>query len=293
MSSIWVDLLGSQTVYRGKKYRTRVIEAGEGDPLILVHGIGGHAEAYSRNLVRLGKSARAMAIDLVWHGLSAKPPFDARTIPVYADQIVDLMDSIGAERASIEGESLGGWIAAWMALHRPDRLDKIILNTNAGVVFNEGSVNLRPNEGTNLLRERSLAAIRNPEPETIRKRLEWLMAAPERVTDELVALRTTLYSTPETQASLSNVFDAAFTPDSPGQQDRIPEDELKGIKTPTLVLWADKNPGAGDDVGRRIAGLIPGAQYYCVKDAAHWPQWEKPEEHDRVVAAFLKGEAVG
>ena len=292
MSSIWVDLLGAQTVYRGNKYRTRVIEAGEGEPLIMIHGIGGHAEAYSRNLVRLGKVCRAMAIDLIWHGLSSKPKFDARTIPMYAEQVLDLMDAIGAKKASIEGESLGGWIAAWMALNYPDRLDKIILNTNAGVVFNEGKVNLRPDEGTNLLRERSIAAVQNPEPGTIRKRLEWLMAKPDRVTDELVDVRCTFYSEPDTRKALTEVFAAAFTPGSPGQVDRIPEDRLKEIRVPTLVLWSDKNPGAGADVGQRTASLIPGSQYYCINDAAHWPQWEKPEEHDRVVGAFLKGQRV-
>lgn len=290
MSSIWVDLVGAQVGYRGKKFRTRVIESGEGEPLIMIHGIGGHAEAYSRNIVRLGRDCRAMAIDLVWHGMSAKPPFDGRTIPTYAEQVLDVMDSIGARTASVEGESLGGWVALHLALNHPDRLNKIILNTNAGVVFKPGAVNLRPREGTDLLRERSLAAINNPEPGTIRKRLEWLMAAPDRVTDELVDLRCGFYSNPETKKSLTSVFETAFGPKS--GEFRIPEDRLREIKVPTLVLWSDKNPGAGADVGKYTASLIPGAQYYCINDAAHWPQWEKPEEHDRVVSAFLKGKPV-
>jgi hypothetical protein len=45
--TIWTDLLGTEVRYRGKAYRTRTIEAGSGEPLILLHGIGGHAEAYS------------------------------------------------------------------------------------------------------------------------------------------------------------------------------------------------------------------------------------------------------
>ena len=62
---------------------------------------------------------------------------------------------------------------------------------------------------------------------------------------------------------------------------------MASIKHPTLVFWSDKNPGAGPDVGERIAKLIPGSQYYCMMDAAHWPQWEHPEEHDNVIAGFL------
>ena len=60
------------------------------------------------------------------------------------------------------------------------------------------------------------------------------------------------------------------------------------IKVPALVLWSDKNPGTGPDAGQRLADLIPGSEFYCINDAAHWPQWEQPEEHDRVVRDFLK-----
>jgi len=125
MGTIWVDLLGSQTRYYGKTYRTRVIESGDGEALVLIHGVGGHAEAYSRNVVRLGQRYRAMAVDLVWHGLSAKPPY-CEQIPTFAAQIVDLLDSLGIDQANIEGESLGGWVALWMALHHPERSGRLI-----------------------------------------------------------------------------------------------------------------------------------------------------------------------
>jgi pimeloyl-ACP methyl ester carboxylesterase len=293
MPSIWVDLLGAKVNYCGRKYRTRVVEAGEGPPLIMIHGIGGHAEAYSRNIMRLSRYFRPISIDLVWHGLSSKPAFDGATIDTYCDQIIDLMDSLGIQRASLEGESLGGWVAMWMALKHPGRLDRIVLNTTAGVLFKSGSVQERPREGIELLRERSLAAIANPTHETIRKRLEWLMATPDRVTDELVDVRQRFYSEPETQKSLRAVFENAFTQGGAFTRYGLQEERLAEIKPPALVLWSDKNPGNGPDVGKRIASLIPGAQFYCINDAAHWPQWEHPEEHDRVVTGFLRGERVG
>lgn len=289
MSTIWVDLLGSETRYRGNKYRTRTIEAGSGEPFVLIHGIGGHAEAYSRNLKRLGESFHAIAVDLLWHGLSAKPPFTTDMVAAYGGQIVDLLDSIGAQRANVEGESLGGWVTIWLAIHHPERLNRIVLNTAAGVHWKPGTVDEHPETGVNLLRERSLAAIRDPNRETVRKRLEWLMASPDRVTDELVDVRHWLYNYPETNASLTQVFENSF---SSTDHNRVEEDELSKITTPTLVLWTDKNPGAGPDAGMRIADHIAGSQFYCINDAAHWPQWEKPEEHDRVVTAFLKGERV-
>ena len=291
MSSIWVDLLGSETHYCGKAYKTRVIEAGDGEPLVLIHGVGGHAEAYSRNVVRLGQRYRAMAVDLVWHGLSAKPPF-GKQIPTFAAQILDLLDSLGIDKAHIEGESLGGWVALWLALHHPDRIGKMILNTTAGIHFGHGVVQERPEEGRQLLRQRSMEAIQNPNRETIRKRLEWLMASPDRVTDELVEVRYRMYADPETRRALTDVFNNSFG-DGDSVSYRLPPERLKEIKAPTLVLWTDKNPGAGPDAGKHVSSLIPGSAFCCMADAAHWPQWEHPEEHDQIVMAFLRGEKVG
>ena len=209
MASIWTDLMGSQVHYLGARYRTRVIEAGDGPPLILIHGVGGHAEAYSRNLLRLGADFRAMAIDLLWHGYSDRPPFND-AMPMYAEQVIDLLDSEGIEKAHIEGESLGGWVGLWMALEHPDRVDRLVLNTTAGVRFAEGHVHEKPGEGRDLLRTRSLEAINDPTPETIRKRLEWLMATPDRVTDELVDVRLKIYTDPEAQPALRTVFENSF-----------------------------------------------------------------------------------
>lgn len=293
MSTIWTDLLGAQVRYLGTRYRSRVIEAGDGPPLLLLHGVGGHAEAYAKNVVRLGRTARAMAPDFLWHGFSAKPEYvDGEDIPAYAAQLLDLMDAEGIERADIEGESLGGWVALWMALHHADRINRIVLNTTAGIRFQPGVVPERPKEGRELLAQRSLAAISDPNRETIRKRLEWLFASPDRVTDELVELRFRLYSDPAVQASLRSVFLNAFAGQGAPRK-TIPEEELGRITVPTLVLWTDHNPGTGPEVGRYIASRIPGAQFACIEDAAHWPQWEQPEEHDRLVAAFLAGETVG
>jgi pimeloyl-ACP methyl ester carboxylesterase len=257
----------------------------------LIHGVGGHAEAYSRNLQRLGERYHAIAIDLLWHGLSSKPPFTPEMVPQYALQYLDLLDDLGVEKASIEGESLGGWVALWTAMHYPDRVEKVILNTTAGIRWNRDKVKIDDAGGTNLLRERSLAAINDPTRETIKKRLEWLMASPDRVTEELIDLRYAIYTRPDTNASLKNVFANSFQR-GPEAKHFVEEDDLAKLTVPAFVLWSDKNPGAGEDAGQRLAGLIPGSSHYCLRDAAHWPQWEQPEDHDRVVLEFLDGKRV-
>jgi pimeloyl-ACP methyl ester carboxylesterase len=291
--TIWVDLLGAQVRFLGSQCSTRVIEAGSGPALLMLHGVGGHAEAFSRNVVRLGQSRRAIAMDLLWHGFSSKPAYvDGEDIPAYANQVLDLLDSEGIDRADLEGESLGGWVGLYLALHHPDRLNHLILNTTAGIRWDRSTIPERPKEGREALAARSLAAINAPTRDTIRHRLEWLMARPDRVTDELVELRYRLYSDPAVQASLRAVFTNAFV-DGTAPRISIPEADLARITTPTLVLWSEHNPGTGPDVGRMIADRIPGAQFASMADAAHWPQWEHPEVHDELVNAFLSGQIVG
>jgi pimeloyl-ACP methyl ester carboxylesterase len=243
-------------------------------------------------VVSLGRTRRAMAMDLLWHGYSSKPPYeDGEDIPAYAGQILDLLDSEGIEKADIEGESLGGWVAMWLALEHPERVGSIVLNTTAGIRW-RSEIREDTHGGRSALAERSLQAIDDPNPERIRKRLEWLMAAPDRVTDELVDVRVRIYSDPANKPALRTVFEHAFAgAGKPRKQ--IDEERLGDIAAPTLVLWTDHNPGTGPDVGRRIASLIPGAQFVCMEDAAHWPQWEHPEEHDRIVTSFLSGDHVG
>jgi len=190
------------------------------------------------------------------------------------------------ERAHLEGESLGGWISLYLMLHHPDRLNKVVLNTNAGVRLDRTKVNVDFAAGTKMLRERSLAAVANPTRETVRKRLEWLVSSPDRVTEELVDLRFAIYNDPLTRDALTGVFTNIWVE---GMPEMIEEAQLGQIQTPTFVLWSDKNPGVGEDGGQRIASLIPGSKFFCMRDAGHWPQWEKAEEHDRLVTDFLLG----
>lgn len=283
MNSIHIDLLGSRTnYYQGERFRTRVIEYGEGAPFILMHGGGGHAETYSRNLSRLGSGRRAMAPDFIWHGLSSTPAFpQGNWLQAFTSQMLELMDLIGAEKASFEGESLGAWIAMDMGINHPDRVEKIVLNTGWGQKMPAAASD--PDWAA--LRETSLNALNNPTPELIRKRLDWLMPL-GGVTDELVALRLALWSQPNIRAALAEYYDRLFSPEC--EAFLFDDADLARIQAPTLLFWSEKNPIAGPAEGERLRGIIPNAELYVMEGAAHWPQWERPEEHDRVVLEFLE-----
>jgi 2-hydroxy-6-oxonona-2,4-dienedioate hydrolase len=292
VASIHNDLLGSETRFIDTgKYRTRCqfVQSG-GEALFLLHGGGGHAETYSRNLLALSKVCSPYAIDFIWHGMSSRPVYSnagpsepGHWLSQFTDQLLNLMDHLGIEKAAVEGESLGGWIAYDMAINHPDRTSKIILNTAWGMALDSAHVHESASDLATL-HSTSVNALMNPTYELLKKRLEWLMPL-GGVTEELVELRYRLWSIPETRDALLEYYNRLFAENI--AEFYFTEDQIKIIKCPTLILWTDKNPLHGVDAAERLKVLIPHAEMYIMKGCAHWPQWERPEEHDQVVSAFM------
>jgi pimeloyl-ACP methyl ester carboxylesterase len=293
--SVSVELLGTQTrIVQGKNFSHRVIECGtQGEPLILIHGVGGHAETYARNLHNLANNGfHVYAIDALYHGFSSKgPQVDNRT-EKQADALADLIEALGYKWAHVEGESMGAGITFAFGIKYPQMSGKLILNTGGG------SINLKKTDfpenpgGGNTLQELSQRSIMEPNFANTRARMEWLVREPKRMTDEMVHVRVRLYSFPEIYESIKWIYGVL-----PGQtgmsgvaRRTYEEEEVKELFKPqALVFWTDQNPGQGPAYGEYLSNVIPGAKFYSMADAAHWPQWEKPEEHDQVLIDFIKG----
>lgn len=259
--------------------RTRVLEAGEGgEALVLLHGSGGHLEAYARNVGALGARFRVVAFDMLGHGYSAKPDRDYG-IGDYCAHLLDLLDALALERVHLAGESLGGWIGAAFAARRPERVAKLIVNTPAGLTCNEPA----------LERQRALflKAVDEPSRENVRARLEWLMADPAQVTDDLVDARFAIYTQPGYARTMRHV---CYLMEPRGRRaDMLHEADLRAIAAPTLVLWTAHNPTDGIEVGERAARAIPGARLEVMEGCGHWPQFEDPPRFNALVSAFLGG----
>ncbi len=281
--SFWADLRAgsfSQGYLTAGGIRTRYLHAGERGmpPLILIHGTGGHAEAYTRNLIAHGEHFDTYAIDLVGHGWSDKPlaPYE---ISVYVQHLRAVLDTLGFDRVHMSGESLGGWVGARFALEYPDRVDRLVLNTTGGA-----TLDLAVMERIKTL---STAAVENPSWETIKARLEWLMADPAVVTDDLVACRQAIYAQPAMRAAMPHIL-CLQEPDI-RRRNNLADAEWAAIKAPTLVLWTDKDPTAAVSVGQRIAELIPNARLEVMERCGHWPQFEDAPRFNDLHIGFLSG----
>ncbi len=286
-STVAVELLGSQTrIVQGERWHHRIVEMGEGEPLFLYHGVGGHVETYARTLPQLAKHFRVFAVDALYHGYSSKEPWDTDNHTLrQAEAYVDLLHALGYERAHYEGESMGAVIGLEIGMSFPDTVNKIVLNGGFDVVQTKRTEwQKQPFKGN--LGELSHAAVLDPTYENIHKRLLWLVHDDSTITDEMIRIRQRLYQTPEINASMRRVF---------GLGDEVrrnfggpyTEDDLKSRwRAPALVMYGTYNPGTGPDHGEYCADLI-GAKFYEVKDTGHWPQWEKPDEYTEALLSFL------
>ena len=281
--SVWADLQGvafDQGYVDAGGVRTRYLHAGTADKpgLIFLHGTGGHAEAYARNLDAHGAHFNTYAIDMLGHGYTAKPDYDYE-IPRYLAHLLDFIDAVGIERVSLSGESLGGWVAGAFAVAHPDRVERLVLNT-------AGADKVKP-DALAALRASTLEAVEDPNWERVRKRLEWLMYDPADVHDDLVASRQRIYSAPEMKAGIRRVL-CLHTIEARKAFALTPE-QWGAIAAPTLVLWTSHDPTAEVPVGEELARMIPGARFAVMQDCGHWPQFEDSETFNRLSIDFLLG----
>ena len=282
--SLWLDMLGAtvRSVETESFGATRIAEAGtqHAETVFFMHGIGGHLEAYAKNIVALSDRFHTVAYDFIGHGLSAKPLRDY-TPTLLVQHLGELMDTLGLQSAHLCGESLGGWVSGLFAAQHPQRVRRLILNTSAGlpILTAKGRQDLQDLVDLS----RKAASQGPPNYEGILNRMKWLFHPDNHamISDELVNTRLRFYSQPMMKDIAPRVL--AMIPMHDDYL--IPLDQLKAE---TLFLWTTDNPVHDVETARQSAAKVRGAQLYVVRaPAAHWPQYEAPEEFNAVVQGFL------
>jgi 2-hydroxy-6-oxonona-2,4-dienedioate hydrolase len=256
--------------------KTRVLESGTGEPLILLHGTGGHIEAYARNIRGLSEHFRVICIDMLGHGYTDKPDYPYG-IDSYSDHLLAVLQALNIQKAHISGESLGGWVAAWFAAYHPEYVQSLVLNT-------PGNVNNKP-EVMARLKESTIKAVIEANYENVKTRLEWLMYDKSQVTDELIEARYKIYTQPAYQKSVYNIV--ALQDLDVRQKYSWDPSWCGKINTPTLLAWTDHDPTSTVEEAKPIQEMIPGSELTVIEGAGHWPQWEKVEDFNNTIIHFI------
>ncbi|MET0152143.1 MAG: alpha/beta hydrolase [Candidatus Binatia bacterium] len=280
--SLWLDLLGAEVrfVETPTFGRVRIAEAGRGqEPLLFLHGIGGHLEAYAKNVVPLSDRFHVIAYDYVGHGLSEKKVLDYTPL-TFVEQLRELCDTLGLGRVNLSGESLGGWVSALFTVRWPERVNRMMLNTSAGIpiLTEKGRADL---ENLKALSQKNAGQM--PTFESVLARMQWLIHPSNHhlLNDELVRTRLQFYLQP----GMREVAPAVLKIIARHDEFLIP---LERIRCETLFLWTLDNPVHDVESARQACAKVARAQLYVMKgDSAHWPQYEQPEEFNTVTRKFF------
>ncbi len=282
--TIWQDLAGIEYSVRhvdAGGVRTRSLQAGPGDgaPVIFLHGTSGHLEAFIRNITaHAGAGYRCHAIDMLGHGYTGKPDYPYE-IPRYVEHLVAYLDAVGAPRAHLVGESLGGWVAAWLASEQPARVASLQLLAAGGTKADPAVMER--------IRTSTLAAVAGDDIDLTRRRLHLLMHDPQRdVSEELVGIRHAIYHQPDFVANIANLL--CLQDMATRQRNLLRPDRLSRIVAPTLVVWGHQNPFGDVPEARALHAAIAGSRLELFGACGHWPQHERHELYNPLSLEFLK-----
>jgi 2-hydroxy-6-oxonona-2,4-dienedioate hydrolase len=260
--------------------RTRFAEAGNTDApaLLLLHGTGGHWETFAPNLTALSEHFHCIAIDMVGNGFSEKPDHDYE-IPVYVRQVLAVLDAFGVQRAHVAGMSLGAWVAARLAIDAPERVDRMILMSPAGMVATASNMARIRAERTRAVQEADWASIK--------AMFDHLMADERNRLDDLVSLRQAVYQRRDTRETIDHLL--ILQDAEARERNLIPEKEWESIAAPTLVVASGKDVSEYQSTARRVAELIPDSEVLEMPGVKHWPHFEDPDTFNPAAVRFLLG----
>ena len=292
----WLDLMRTPHSVRrvdAGGTPTRVLRAGpvvageaahgEAEAVVMLHGTSGHLEAFTRTVpAHAAAGYDVHAIDMLGHGWTGNRGVK-QEIPRYVEHLVDYLDAAGLQTVHVVGESLGGWVAAYLATDHAERVASLQLLAAGGTVANP--------EVMERIRTSTTKAVTTDDVDLTRKRLELLMADPAKdVSDELVQVRHAIYHAPDFVENLPNLL--CLQDMETRQRNLLREDRMAKISQPTLVVWGRKNPFGDVPEAERMAEAIPGARLELFDECGHWPQHERVDLYDPLSLEFLSANPI-
>ena len=257
-------------------------EAGDGPPLILLHGSGpgvyGWAN-FSGNLPAFARHFRCYVIDMPGYGRSSAPtgnPIDAAVETTRA-----FMDAKGIRTAGLLGNSLGGIVASKLAAESPERVSKLCMIGGVGLNLFTSF----PNEGINLLVEFT-------EQPTRERLIAWLRSMvfdQALVTEELIEDRWRRATEPTTLEVSKRIYSrAAMQALAANQFQTQPWQYLPKIQCPTLLTWGRDDRVSPLDRAILPMRIIPKCELHTFHDCGHWVMIERKQEFESVALAFFQ-----
>jgi pimeloyl-ACP methyl ester carboxylesterase len=267
-----------------RRARLSLVEAGEGPPILAVHGLGATKGSFLPTVAALSTRFRTIAVDLPGFGDSSKPIGAAYDPRFFATACIELLDALGLDRVHLIGNSLGGRIALEIGLCHPDRVGRLALLAPA-LAWR------RPRPWAPLLR------LTRPE-------LGLVHFAPRAIVDGVVRqlipgadqgwraagvdefLRA--YLTPAGRAAFYAAARNIYLDEPHGKDGFWPR--LATLQAEALFVWGQRDRVVPIAFARHVADTVPHATQLEL-DCGHVPQVERPAQTNAAISAFFSGAA--
>lgn len=257
-------------------------EAGDGPPLLLLHGSGPGVSGwanFSGNLPLFAQHFRTLVLDLPGFGRSH--PVDGPPVLHAPGAVLAFLDGLGIDRLAMVGNSLGGGVVAGVAASHPERVSRLVALGGVGVPFFSAS----PPEGIIRLVE----FVEDPTRDRLLAWMRSMVFDPAVLTDDFVAMRWTAASDPEALASIRSIYNRdlldAFRAITIANPETLAM--LGRIQAPTLLTWGRDDRVAPLDGAIAPLRLIPRCELHVFPDCGHWAMIERKAEWESVVLSFL------
>ncbi|MFF2732436.1 alpha/beta fold hydrolase [Streptomyces sp. NPDC058008] len=262
----------------------RYHEAGDGPPLVMLHGSGPGVTGwrnYRGNLAAFAEHFRCLVLELPGFGVS--DPADGHPMATAPAALGRFLDALGLERADLIGNSMGGIVGTRYALGHPDRIRRLVTIGGMGRnVFSPG-----PGEGIRLLTEFT-------DDPTRLGLIRWLRSMvydQSLVTEELVEERWQLANDPQALANARMMYGSeAFAAGTAAAaaSDQAPYwAMLHRLRPKTLITWGRDDRVSPVDMSIVPMRTIPDAELHVFPDCGHWVMIEQKAAWESVVLAFL------
>jgi 4,5:9,10-diseco-3-hydroxy-5,9,17-trioxoandrosta-1(10),2-diene-4-oate hydrolase len=264
-------------------------EAGEGEPLIMLHGSGPGVSAWSNfrdNLPVFADKFRTIMPDLPGFGGTGLPELDEVYMLAAARWIARLMDHLGIESAVFVGNSMGGAVAAELARLAPDRVRRMALMGSGGLSV--GTFAAEPSEGFLRLSE----FLGDPTRERMIGWLKTMVFDHRRITDELIDERMRNATAEGVLEKTEAIFGSMMNPGNRAKYTPL-WTEAATVATPTLLVWGRDDRMLPYDKAHFANRLLPDVELHTFARCGHWAQIERKSDFERVVLEFLTRKEAG
>jgi pimeloyl-ACP methyl ester carboxylesterase len=262
---------GKEVTIFGQKIH--YVEMGSGPVVVLLHGLGGNTSNWAFNVSALAQKYRVVVPDQIGFGRSDKPFINYR-VGTYVDFLDKFLDELKIEKASLVGNSMGGWVSALYTLQRPARVERLVLVDAAG---------FRPPKEFDLP---ALSGLNPSTREGMRQLATMVFAnkllfTSDAAIDAMLAQRISAGDGYTIQSLVESIY----------RGEDMLDGRLGAIKHPTLLIWGREDgltPLARE--GERFKREIANSQLIVFDNCGHVPQVERAADFNLAVLKFLAGE---